>query len=374
MMVESTSLRRKSDETSDPDHPLRETSRRSSLGIRRVAWELFMLLGLVAVTGYLLERSGTQDCGSDRVMILGEHSGSVRSIEFVRGTSNLVSLDTTGESWLWDTTTCRVLSAMGGPAAAVSSQALDARGRALATGGRDGTIAIWDLATGERQIHFTSARGPIRALAFSCDGKTIAVSEEDSVILLDPSTRRVRFTLQGKRGVVTALSFSPDGRALASASRDLSITLWDTATGQGLGFLQDHSDPIYSIVFAPDGKTLASVHAGGIVRIWDMASQRTRGVLNGSPHSVFVVAFAADGKTMATGHGRGIIVLWDADTLQERATLQESAGEVHALAFSPDGQTLVSGGSDSMLRLWELRMGVELGQVASHAPEISGSE
>ncbi len=358
MMDELNPVRRHPGEASEAARSSWILSRRSTSGIRRLAWELFLLLGLVGVTAYVLERSGMQGSGSAGGTILGEHAGPVRSIEFVCGTSNLVSLDTTGESWLWDTTTRRVRSSMGGPGSWVSSQALDPQGRTLATGGRDGTIALWDLATGKRHAFLLSVHGPIRALAFSRDGQTIALSEADSVILLDATTRRVRSMLQAQNGVVTTLAFSPDGRTLASVSRDQRITLWDLETGQPRETLRGYSAPIYSIAFAPpNGMTLASAHADGIVRLWDVASQRTRGVLRHPHHAVFAVAFAADGKTLATGHGGGIIVLWDADTLQERTTLRECGFEVRALAFSPDGQMLGSGGSDSVVRSWELNAG-----------------
>ena len=205
-------------------------SGRSRSGLRRLVWELLRLGSLVAVTGYILERGGMLDSGSARATILGEHTGAVRSIAFAGGMSRLVSLDTTGESWLWDTEARRVLSSRGGPKSKVTSQDLDPHGTALVTGGHEGTITRWDLATGEPQALFASAHGPIRALAVSGDGRTIAVSDVESVFLLDSSSRRVRLTLQAEGNVATALAFSSDGRTLASASTDRTIRLQREAT------------------------------------------------------------------------------------------------------------------------------------------------
>ena len=129
MMDELNPMRQYPSEGCELAPPSRVHSRRSSPGLRRVAWELFRLVGLVAVAGYIFEWSGMRNSGSAWEMILGGHAGPVRSIEFVRGTSNLVTLDITGESWLWDATTHRVLYAMGGPGSPVSSQALDPPGQ-----------------------------------------------------------------------------------------------------------------------------------------------------------------------------------------------------------------------------------------------------
>jgi WD40 repeat protein len=258
MMGELNRVRRDTGGACDLDLIPCLVSGRLRSGLRRLVRELLLLGSLVAVTGYNLERSGMRDSGSARATILGEHTGPVRSIAFAGGISRLVSLDTTGESWLWDTEGCRVLSSREGPKSKFTCQGLDPHGKALVTGGHEGTIIRWDLATGEPQALFASAHGPIRALAVAGDGRTIAVSDDESVFLLDSSTRRVRLTLQAEGNVATALAFSPDGRTLASASVDRTVRLWDPATGQMRATLRGSSSNTFSLAFAPDGTTLAS--------------------------------------------------------------------------------------------------------------------
>jgi len=58
---------------------------------------------------------------------------------------------------------------------------------------------------------------------------------------------------------VTDLAFSPDGKLLASASNDVTIKLWNVATGNLLQTLLGHSKPATSLAFSPDDATLASI-------------------------------------------------------------------------------------------------------------------
>ncbi|SLM35359.1 WD40/YVTN repeat-like-containing domain, partial [Lasallia pustulata] len=59
-------------------------------------------------------------------------------------------------------------------------------------------------------------------------------------------------TLEGHSHLVTAVAFSPDGKQLASCSYDMTVRIWDAATGATLQTLEGHSDVVKAVAFSPD--------------------------------------------------------------------------------------------------------------------------
>ncbi len=109
----------------------------------------------------------------------------------------------------------------------IESAAFSPDSRLLATGGRDNTARLWDLATGQQLREFPGHPGWIQAVAFSRDGRTLAVSHWRSVRLWEVSTGKERRRFTGHEGDGTSLAFAPNGRTLASGSTDTTALIWD---------------------------------------------------------------------------------------------------------------------------------------------------
>jgi WD40 repeat protein len=97
----------------------------------------------------------------------------------------------------------------------------------------DGTVRIWDAATGRERAALTGHTRLLRAVAVAPDGSWLASASDDATVRIwDTATGRERATLTGHTGTVTAVAVAPDGSWLASASWDGTVRIWDAASGE----------------------------------------------------------------------------------------------------------------------------------------------
>ena len=230
-------------------------------------------------------------------------------------------------------------------------------GRTLASaGGRDYTVRLWDVATGQTLAVLTGHVGGVLSVAFSPDGTTLASAggyRDNTIRLWDVATRQAKAVLTGHTSWVRAVAFSPDGTTLASVSGfgDNTVRLWDIATQQTKAVLTGHTSWIQTVAFSPDGTTLASAGNDTAVRLWDVATGQTRAVLTGHTYEVISVTFSPDGSTLASA-GPRTVRLWDASTGHALATLTGNVYGTRSVVFSPDGETLASTGIDGTVLFW----------------------
>ena len=310
-------------------------------------------------------------------------------------------------------------------ASTVTSVAFSPDGKVLAAaadspgGDGSGEVQLWDVANRQQMgnpLTDPSPHNGVRAMAFSPDGKILAIGIDDTVELWDETTRRHIGDLITGNTEFTAVSvakFSPDGKILAIGRNDGTIQLWDVAHRRQLGpsiSLAGGVEPdgtvnqVAAMAFTSDGKTLATLttsdSSAGAVELWKVATHHQIGnpfVLTGTPNPqpqamafspdgtivavggygvqlwdvvtrkyiaslespadpgivVDAVAFSHEGRILAIGNRDGTTETWNVTTRQTVGPLLTSTSAVASIAFGPDGQTLATGNDDGTVHLWD---------------------
>ena len=115
--------------------------------------------------------------------------------------------------------------------------------------------------------------GSDRAVAFSPDGKRLAVATGVGIWIYDGQTYRELSLITGHTGAVRTVAFSPDGKTLASGEEDGTIKLWNLETGD-VTTLVGNLFHVDCVAFSPDGKMLASGSWDGTVKLWDPENEQ----------------------------------------------------------------------------------------------------
>lgn len=305
------------------------------------------------------------------------------------------SQDLASQQWVWSTAECATISAHDDH---IVSVAYSPTRQEIATGSKDKRIRTWRVnSKGVWVQHKEYKISMITHLAYSADGKQLAVASYTMVRFWNPQTgasiagqlkhpkfvtcveysrdgmliatgskdqkvqlwnantkSQISTPLSGHTGEITSIAFSYDSVQIASASSDKTIRLWNTQSRACLRTLTGHNTKITSVAFSPDNRKVISGGEDKILQRWDLASgQKLSPPLLGHHAGIKCVTFAPSGEQFASSSLDNTILIWEASTgaLVGRP-LEGHKGTIDSIAFSPDGGRLVSGSRDNTLKIW----------------------
>jgi RNA polymerase sigma factor (sigma-70 family) len=234
-------------------------------------------------------------------------------------------------------------------------------------------VGVWDIKT--HQLHKIPSCEAM--LDVASGGKVVAVGREKTIELWDVATEKLVKAAPFKHTRIDAARFSPDGKLLAISDRNhLVLWTWEDDKHEQI----DLGRCVGSLEFSPDGKFLAEGPTpGGAIQIRDVQTRKVVQTLaNGAKRSMNVprLAYTQGGRVLVgcdnillskdveVSHR---ITLWDTATGAVAHEIALPAGLPAGIDLSPNGRYLaavVEGGDTGVwLNVWRLdgQMPVKMG-------------
>jgi WD40 repeat protein len=360
-----------------------------------------------------------------RIRELPRHEQSVRSVAFVPGGAHLLSLSE-DRVCLWDWQAGKLVREFRLENLSIRSAAVSPRGTQVAAILSGGSIAVWDLASGQLVHTPVGHHSAVRDLALTADGKALFSAGNDAILAWDVDKRTVLRRVGSPGLRADRLAMVPGGKKLVVGKYKQPPEIWDLDSNQKLKAFAGPADS-YRLRLTPDGKYLAITarmaadfnrQDKDLVYLCDAQTGVVRGKVAREKEnqyaSMYALAFSADGKFLASGGSNEVVrittvpdcqlvrtidqsttglafspdgkilavEIWSQAALFDVATGKEimprlgtklnySVGSEWPIIFSPDGRTLARSDFQGFIELWEMSTGLKRGRYEGHQGDVN---
>jgi WD40 repeat protein len=287
------------------------------------------------------------------------HAGPVRQVLFSPKGDQVLSAGADGFFKMWNSADGKELKALKAHAGAMSLS-LNADGTRMATAGDDKNVKVWNLqAKDDKPAAEFKVPDPAQSVTISPNGQRVAVACAEKpgnpVRVFDVAAGKEVFILPDHTGPVPALTFLGDNRTLLSASADKTVRYSDIPV---LSVLAAHQDGVIDVHFSSNGSQALSAGADKTVKLWDLAKNVVVKTFGPVADPIKSLTWSKDNTLIGVASGK-VVKIWNAADGKELFNLSHSV-DLRSVSISPDKTKVATGGSDKLTRVWDLPTGKEL--------------
>jgi WD40 repeat protein/serine/threonine protein kinase len=294
------------------------------------------------------------DAGSGELLFTMRHGDTVYQAAFSPDEARIVTAGGDGTVRIWNAATGAPIRELIGPteskdwryySVGVMSHfvaAIDTRGRAA---------RVWDADTGTQVAELANDQAGAASLAVSADGRWLATSGGDDVRVFDASTWQRVATIAGPR--TRSISFDPSGAHLITGTYDGRAAIWEIPTGARLHLLREAGESIDAVAFSRDGALVATGSRDGTEQVWDATSGGLRTEFNAHHNKIYAVEFSRTGDALLSAGADSAVAISNVVTGMRVTRLEGPTGLIFGAHFAPDAQRVVGASWDGTARVWE---------------------
>lgn len=263
-----------------------------------------------------------------------------------------------------------------------TSVAFSPDGKTLAVGTHD-SVQLWNIGEKKATGVWKTGSGYVKSLVFLLDGKKLVIGGYQSASVWDVASGMKERDLPKHRGFVTSLAVSPDGKLLATGCDDEAARIIRIEDGALLKTFEHDRDPVHGVAFSADGKLLATaagdetrVTRPGIAKLWDIESGKLIRDFEGMTKFATSVAFAEKGTRLIVGSADEKAYVFETESGKPLGFFGGHSRPVTSIAMSPNGQIAITGSGGrakgkNELKLWRIADGEVLATAEEHEAKIA---
>ena len=214
---------------------------------------------------------------------------------------------------------------------------------------------------------------PITALAFNPDGSELFVGGYHELTVWSAADGKMLRRIGNVGQRCYSLAFSPDGKTLAVASgtpgRLGEVRLFDPASGELKSVLGTTSDVTFDVAYNSKGDRLAACSADGVIRVFHLPDGKEDLTITSHSDWVMAIAWSADGSKLISASRDKTAKVFDAKNGDLIVTYSGHGQPVQGVAFHPDGAEAFSSGVDKKVHQWKIADGKKTADVTSFKGE-----